>query len=125
MSFCIVIYSSLGMLAFWETYEKVEKSVRFVFSREGARSGFGLHFGWISVSFWEHLGAQSQKKVDPETPAKNDGKKVTRRIPSNSGSGRGTALKTSQLYPPEGSHRLSITPLRATRARWRITRSRS
>ena len=79
------------MSAFWEIYEKVIKITKICgfFSWEGAGGGFGLHFGWISGPFWGHLGAQSQKKGDPETPAKNDGKKVTRGIPTNADTGGG------------------------------------
>ena len=57
---------------------KLLKSLKFVgFSREGAGSGLGLHFGWILGPFWEHVDAQNRKKGDPETLRKNDGKKET------------------------------------------------
>ena len=95
MSFYTVIYSSLGMSASWEIHEKVVKSSKFVgFSREGAGSGLGLHFGWILGPFWEHVDAQNRKKGDPETLRKNDGKKrdvrlsgELRRTPRKGGGG--------------------------------------
>ena len=99
---------------------KLLKSLKFVgFSREGAGSGLGLHFGWILGPFWEHLGAQNRKKGDPETLTKNDGQKVMQDFSGNAGPGGGGPI-TNQLYPPGDSHRPSITPLCATRARWRI-----
>ena len=77
------------MSAFWEIHEKVWKisEICGFFSWEGAGSGFGLHFGWFLGPFWEQLGAQSRKKGDPETLAKNDGKKETQDFPSNSDKG--------------------------------------
>ena len=63
---------------------KLFKSLKFVgFSREGAGSGLGLHFGWILGPFWEYVGAQNQEKGDPETLTKNGGKKETRDFPTN------------------------------------------
>ena len=62
------------------------KSLKFVgFSREGAGSGLGLHFGWILGLFWEHVDAQNRKKGDPETLTENDGKKETRAFSTNAG----------------------------------------
>ena len=69
---------------------KLLKSLKFVgFSREGAGSGLGLHFGWILGAFWEHVGAQNREKGDPETLTKNDGKKEARQFPMNSETGGG------------------------------------
>ena len=72
MSFYIVIYSSLGMSAFWEIVEKIVKI------SEICRFFSGGRWDWIwapfCVDFGTILGAvgrQSRKKGDPETLTKN------------------------------------------------------
>ena len=77
MSFYIVIYNSLGMSAFGEIDEKIEKNCEIC----GFFSGGRWEWTWASfrVDFETILGAigrQSRKKGDPETLTKNDGKKV-------------------------------------------------
>ena len=84
MSFYIVIYSSLGMSAFWEIHEKVAKIMKIVGSFSGGRrewtwAPFRVDFGIILGP----VGAQNRKKGDPETLTKNDGKKETRDFSSN------------------------------------------
>ena len=56
MLFCIVIYSTLGLSAFWEIHEEIIKI-------SDPRSGLGLHFTWVLKSFWEQLGVQNRKKA--------------------------------------------------------------
>ena len=76
MSFYGVIYSSLGMSAFWEIHEKVVK-IRGI-------CGFfsGGRWEWTGVSFRLDFGiilgavsTQNREKGDPETLTKNDGTK--------------------------------------------------
>ena len=68
MSFYTVIYSSLGMSAFWEIQEKVLKSMEFLGFFSGGR------WEWIWAPFRVDLGTilgaagrQNRKKGDPET----------------------------------------------------------
>ena len=63
MSFYIVIYSSLGMSAFWEIHEKVAKIIKIVGSFSGGRrewtwAPFQVDFG-VSLG---SVGAQNRKK---------------------------------------------------------------
>ena len=64
---------------------KLLKSTEFVESFSGGC--------WIWGPFWEQLVAQNRKKGDPETLAKNDGKKVMRDFPRN-----------FLVYFPKGRH---------------------
>ena len=94
MSFYTVIYSSLGMSAFWEIHEKVAEIMKIVGSFSGGRREwtwalFRVDFGIILGP----VGAQNRKKGDPETLTKNDRKKVLQDIPSNSDTGGGRPLK--------------------------------
>ena len=78
------------------------------FSREGAGSGLGLHFGWILRPFGEQLGAQNRKKGDPETLTKNDGTKSHAGLSGESrlrGGGRPSELVNSILQ------RIPVDPL--------------
>ena len=84
MSFYSVIYSSLGMSAFWEIIEKIVKisEICWFFSGgpwEWIWVPFQVDFGTISGA----VGTQNRKKGDPETLTKNDGTKVTQAFPSN------------------------------------------
>ena len=86
MSFGHVIYSTLGMAAFWEIHEKTVKTHEIFRVFLGRALGVGL--GFILGEFLDHLGrlgAQNRKKGDPETLTKNDGTKVTRQFPGNGG----------------------------------------
>ena len=72
MSFYIVIYSSLGMSAFWEIVEKIVKVI------EICRFFSGGRWDWIWAQFFVDFGTilgavgrQSRKKGDPETLTKN------------------------------------------------------
>ena len=65
MSFYIVIYSSLGMSAFWEIHEKVQNHGNlWGFSREGA----GSRLGPISGGFWDHFGSSWYPKSENGGP---------------------------------------------------------
>ena len=72
MSFYIVIYSSLGMSAFWEIVEKIVKisEICGFFSGgpwEWIWAPFRVDFGTISGA----VGIQNRKKGDPATLTKN------------------------------------------------------
>ena len=91
MSFYIVIYSSLGMSAFWEVVEKIVKIIEICRFFSGGRwdwiwAPFCVDFGTILGA----VGRQSRKKGDAEALSKNDGKKsckTFRGIPSWGGGG--------------------------------------
>ena len=81
MSFYIVIYSSLGMSAFWEIVEKIVKIIEICRFFSGGRwdwiwAPFFVDFGTILGA----VGRQSRKKGDPESLTKSHGKKVTQVI---------------------------------------------
>ena len=68
MSFYTVIYWSLGMSASWEIHEKVVKIIEISCFFSGGRwewtwAPFRVDFGTLLVQ----LGAQNQKKGDPES----------------------------------------------------------
>ena len=72
MSFGPVIYSTLGMSAFWEIHEKTVKTNDI--SRVFLGRVLGVGLGFIFDGSWDHLGrlgAQNQKKGDPETLTEN------------------------------------------------------
>ena len=90
MSFYIGIYSSLGMSAFREIVEKIEKVI------EICRFFSGGRWDWIWAPFWMDFGTilgavgrQSRKKGDAETLTKNQWKKVAQDIPEDPGTGGG------------------------------------
>ena len=72
MSFYIVIYSSLGMSAFWKIVEKIDTII------EIGRFFSGGRWDWIWVPFFvdfetilRAVGRLSRKKGDPETLTTN------------------------------------------------------
>ena len=100
MSFYIVIYSSLGMSAFREIVEKIEKVIEICRFFSGGRRDwiwcpFSMDFGTILGA----VGRQSREKCDPESLTKSHRKKVAQAIPGGSGPGGGGALKQSSFHP--------------------------
>ena len=99
MSFYIVIYSSLGMSAFWEIVGKIEKII------EICRFFSGGRWDWMWVQFFVDFGTilgavgrQSRKKGDPETLTEIIEKKsceAFRKTPVRGGG----ALKQSSFHP--------------------------
>ena len=94
MSFYIVIYSSLGMSAFWEIGEKIAKISEIC----GFFSGGRWEWTWapFRIDFETILGAvgrRSRKKGDPESLTENDGKTVLQDFSTNFETGGGRPLK--------------------------------
>ena len=61
MSFCIVIYNSLGMSALWEVHEKIVKIMQiggFFLGR-----ALGKDLGSISDGFHDHFGSILVPKI--------------------------------------------------------------
>jgi hypothetical protein len=86
MLFYIVIYSSLGMSAFWEVVEEIVKIIEICKFFSGGR------WDWIRVPFFVDFGTilgavgrRSRKKGDPETLTKNHWKKVLQDITARGG----------------------------------------
>ena len=85
MSFYTVIYSSLGMSAFWEIDEKIAKICEICgFFLGGRWEWIWAPFRMDFVTILGAVGRRSRKKCDPETLTKNDGKKVLQELSANS-----------------------------------------
>ena len=61
MSFYTVIYSSLGMSAFWEIHEKVVKIYEICWFFLGR--ALGVDLGSISCGFWYPFGSSWVPKI--------------------------------------------------------------
>ena len=94
MSFYIVIYSRLGMLAFWEIVEKIVNISEIC--RFFSWGRWDWTWAQFCVDFETILGAvgrRSRKKCDPETLSKNGGKKVLQDFSEEFRHGGGRPLK--------------------------------
>ena len=62
MSFGRVIYSTLGMSAFWEIHEEINKTIEICRVFRGR--ALGVDLGSISGGFWYPFGAAGRPKSE-------------------------------------------------------------